>query len=630
MRPVTARLARLLPIVGIAAACGEPPARVRLVPVAGDGCGRPAGATGLKITAYAAGGEVARAVGLDGAVDIADFPADTEQLGVEVVVGGGVVGAAGKTAPLRFLELADGAEIPIFMAPPDGFCPVGELGAARVAPLVAPAGDGVLVVGGFDRDGHALATAERFDPATGAFTAVAVPEVLGERGFAGAALTPLPDGRVVLSGGPQPVITIYDPATGAFGESVLVEARAFHVAIALDATHVLVAGGCTEVVAGACAGVARKSSKIYDVDALGGGEVGPALRAGRVGAAVFDVGVQADGRRRFVAAGGAAAPDALDPSGADRFALDADTTELTGSRAQAAPLDGGGVLTAFAPDGEVADGAAAVFAPEAAAARAVARAGSGRRAAGRARGRPRARRGRRGGRRGRALRSDARRVAAVRPRGQRAGRARRGRRAAARRRRGARGRRARRRLGRRERARVGVPAVAGRRDDRRAHGDPERRGARQRAHARGSVDGRARRRLGARRARRRARARAGGRAAHDRRRDPRGRARAARRRRADRAAARPRRGDRRRASRRSAGAPGPARAAGAPCTGGLVDAFDPAAPVTVELAIADGTARVSRDGAAVLTCAVAGPGRGAWGVAALGGEVAVASVAVAR
>jgi hypothetical protein len=51
--------------------------------------------------------------------------------------GGGVVAAVGKSAPLDFRALPDGASIPVFMAPLEDFCPAADMRAARVAPLVA-------------------------------------------------------------------------------------------------------------------------------------------------------------------------------------------------------------------------------------------------------------------------------------------------------------------------------------------------------------------------------------------------------------------------------------------------------------------------------------------------------------
>jgi hypothetical protein len=364
MWTVIARCALLA--LALVAGCGDPPARVTLAPISGT-CGKPAGATGLTVTAYAAGGEVSRAVGFDESVAIGDFPDDTEQLGVEVIIGGGAAGSIGKTSPLAFADLADGATIPIFMTPPGGFCPTpGGMSEPRVAPLVARAGEGVLIVGGVDGLGVPLTTAEYYDPHAAAFTPIDVPAVLGQSGFVGAALTTLPDGRVVVTGGPQPAITIYDPETRSFGASVLFEpTRAFHTAIAIDDTQVLVAGGCSAVTAGACGGVPRKSSTMFDTKMLGTSAIGTNLRIGRIGATIFDIGIQADGERAFVIAGGLP-PPVGDATGADRFAATADdAVEVTGTHAQAAMLDGGAILSAFAVDGAAPEGAASILPPAA-------------------------------------------------------------------------------------------------------------------------------------------------------------------------------------------------------------------------------------------------------------------------
>jgi hypothetical protein len=381
MRVMTSRAAGLRGIaacacacaIACAGACSDPAARVALVNT-GGGCGRPAGATELRIIAYAASGEVVRTLDPAGdTVDIGDFPGDTEQLGVEVVIGGGEVGAVGKSAPLDFLALPDGAQIPVFMAPVEDFCPAAEMLEPRAAPLVARTSTGVLVVGGTDRSGAPLGTAERYDPAANRFVPVTVPGVLGQAGFVGAALAAMPDGRVVVSGGRQSVIAVYDPDADAFGETkLIIEGRAFHGAIAIDDTHLLTTAGCAEA-AGAC-GAPRLDSHVYDVDEPGGDNApGPMLAAGRVGATLFDTGLQRDGRRELVAAGGAAAAGAADGTAADRLALDEPAgTAIAGTFAQPAALDGGGVLTAFGSDGAAAaSGAASVIAPAAAAARAV-------------------------------------------------------------------------------------------------------------------------------------------------------------------------------------------------------------------------------------------------------------------
>ncbi len=355
--------------------CGDDPARVALAPVTHP-CGQPMGANAVRITAYATSGERTRAVGVDESIEIADFPIDTEQIGVEVVIGGGVIGAIGKTAPLAFGDLASGTEIPLFMAPSNGLCPtVSPMADARIAPLLARAGDGVLVIGGHDGAGRYLSTAELYDPATATFSPIDVPEILGENGFAGTALATLADGRVVVSGGPQQVITIFDPATRRFGESVLIESRAFHTAIAIGDDEVLLAGGCRDVANGMCSGIVRNSSRRYDVRDLGmASALGPILHVGRLGATIFDIGVQVDGERAFVIAGGITGFDP-DPLGADRISLgESDATTILGAHARAAALDGGAVLTAYASAGAPVDGSASVIVPGIDTARAIERA----------------------------------------------------------------------------------------------------------------------------------------------------------------------------------------------------------------------------------------------------------------
>jgi hypothetical protein len=370
---VIARLVLYACMLAACGGCGEDPARVRLVPVRPvetGSCGneRPRPSE-LVVIAYAPSGEELRPIPVDEAIPIGDFPEDTEQIGVEARLAGSTI-AVGKTAPIVFRDLPDGTTLPIFMAPPDGFCPVGDMRSARRAPLVARAGDGVLIVGGLDGDGNPLKTAERYDPATGTFVDVVVPALLGQNGFVGATLTSLPDGRVVIAGGPQAVASIYNPATHAFGESVLIESRAFHAALATDGNELLLLGGCSAIEMGGCAatGVFRLGSKLYeasDVDTVR--ELAPSttLRAGRIGAKVFDIGPQLDGKRSFVIAGGLP-PRSGPPDAADVFAVGAsDAVAISGSFFAAAALDGGAVLTAFAPDGDPANGTAAVFPPSA-------------------------------------------------------------------------------------------------------------------------------------------------------------------------------------------------------------------------------------------------------------------------
>ena len=317
--------------------------------------------TALRVIAYTPGGEIRRSVPPS---DIDAFPADTEQLGVEVVGDSGALVAIGKTAPLAFADLEDGTAIPIVMAPPDGFCPVGPMTEPRRAPLVARAGTGVLVVGGTGSAGEPLASAEYYDPTTATFTAVEVPSLLvdPENGLAGAVLAELPDGRVALTGTANHALAYFSAEDRRFTSPDLFDHRAFHGAFAVDGEHLLVIGGCADVVGATCSGPTLRTGFVYDLGDLAQRERAPQLgdAAERYGARVLDLGVQRDGVRRFVLAGGFGEPGA-----ADRFALTDTTTEaIAGMHAQHALMDGGSVLTALDPDGMPQTGAAAVLVPD--------------------------------------------------------------------------------------------------------------------------------------------------------------------------------------------------------------------------------------------------------------------------
>ncbi|MGE3762347.1 MAG: kelch repeat-containing protein [Kofleriaceae bacterium] len=342
-------------------------------------CGRPASARNVRITAYAPSQEKRVSVAPAEGIDIADFPSDTEQLSIEVEVGGGAVGAAGKTAPFDFLALETGAQLPIFLAPPSGFCPtVGAMNIPRIAPAVARAGAGVLVVGGHDENDVWTASAEYYDPMTSTFELVDVPDLFEDpenlAGFAGISLATLPDGRVAMSGGAFQQIAVFDPATRAFVSSGGIEGRAYHTSIALDDDRVLLAGGCPALQGTTCPDAEpRRSSKIYSLANTLEPEIGPNLRVSRLGATVFDIGMQRDGQRGFVIAGGQP-PILAEPTSADTILVGAasDGFEVGNVHAQAAALDGGGVLTAFALDGAATpSGIASVIVPGQAMARPI-------------------------------------------------------------------------------------------------------------------------------------------------------------------------------------------------------------------------------------------------------------------
>jgi len=356
-------------VVAIAAGCGDPAAHVQVVAL-GGACARPAEGNLVKVTAFSPSGDHSQSLSLDQTLAIGDFPADTEQIAIEVVVAGGAIGAAGKSPPLAYGALPDGAKIPIAMAPPGGYCELTGMQAARAQPLVATAGNGALVVGGVGEAGP-LSTAEYYDAATQQFTGVDVPQALvDDQGFTGAALATLPDGRVVLAAGPQRAFVVFDPKRRAFvTDPTLIQSWAFPAAIAIGPDEVLLAGGCSGVAALACSGVPRLQTLRYALDRLSSPDFSAVLASGpRVGARLFDIGIQRDGRRGYVLAGGSGAPGR-----ADRFALDdANAQSIAAGHAQAAALDGGAVLTAFGDDAATADGAASVIAPGVAAARPVA------------------------------------------------------------------------------------------------------------------------------------------------------------------------------------------------------------------------------------------------------------------
>lgn len=327
-------------LIVLLAACGDPAARVQLAPV--SPCGQVTNETALRVVGYTAGGELRRSVPPD---QIDAFPADTEQLGVEVIGASGRIVAAGKTGPLVFDTLEHGTQIPIVMAPLDGVCPVGPLTEPRQSPLVARAGDLVLVVGGTGPGGEQLASAEIYDPATTTFSPVSIPASLmdPDNGLAGAVLTEMPDGRVALTGTANHALTMFDPLTRAFSTPSLFDHRAFHGAFAVGGNQLLVIGGCADVVGGACSGPSLRTGFIYDVTDLTTRERGPTLEptAVRHGARVFDLGVQRDFVRRFVLAGGFG-----DATTGDRFVLREMMAEtLYDLHAEPALLDGGALLT---------------------------------------------------------------------------------------------------------------------------------------------------------------------------------------------------------------------------------------------------------------------------------------------
>jgi hypothetical protein len=109
----------------------------------------------------------------------------------------------------------------------------------------------VLLVGGADETGQPLATAELYDPTTDGFVATGTMSVARQIETA----TRLPDGRVLVAGGTSngsftaalASAEIYDPTTGAFSPTgnAMSDPRLQHTATLLDDGRVLIAGGGT-------------------------------------------------------------------------------------------------------------------------------------------------------------------------------------------------------------------------------------------------------------------------------------------------------------------------------------------------------------------------------------------------
>jgi hypothetical protein len=148
----------------------------------------------------------------------------------------------------------DGTEQPLASAevfnPATGaFTPVADMSVARVRAAAAPLPDGRVLVAGGNDGSTRLASAEVFSPTNGTFTPV------GDLGTdrARAAAAPLPDGRVLVVGGtrdaPLQTAEVFNPATNAFssaGLGSLGTARRAPAAATLPDGRVLVVGGSND------------------------------------------------------------------------------------------------------------------------------------------------------------------------------------------------------------------------------------------------------------------------------------------------------------------------------------------------------------------------------------------------
>jgi hypothetical protein len=142
------------------------------------------------------------------------------------------------------------AEAELYDPTTGSFSPtLGSLATARQWHTASLLKDGtVLVAGGMDNNtGHAVATAELYDPTTQLFTATK-----GSMGTARAfqTATVLKDGTVLVTGGDPPgavvlaTAELYDPASQTFTPTgSMGTARSSHTATLLNDGRVLVTGG---------------------------------------------------------------------------------------------------------------------------------------------------------------------------------------------------------------------------------------------------------------------------------------------------------------------------------------------------------------------------------------------------
>jgi N-acetylneuraminic acid mutarotase len=156
----------------------------------------------------------------------------------QVVVIGGMFGDGVPRGEVEVWDLDGGP----------GFVEAAPLGTPRVRHTATVLADGsVLVVGGVGPAGDdVLASAELFDPSTGAWRPAAPMDVPRYDHTA----TRLPDGRVLVAGGRAPAgglvdsVAIYDPPLDSWSEEMpLADGRGGHAAALIGDRGVLVVGG---------------------------------------------------------------------------------------------------------------------------------------------------------------------------------------------------------------------------------------------------------------------------------------------------------------------------------------------------------------------------------------------------
>jgi len=163
--------------------------------------------------------------------------------GKVLIVGGGDQGVGGTaSATAELYDPSTGA-----------FTPTGSMAVARFRHTATLLNNGkVLIVGGVPADlSIPTSTAELYDPGTGSFTLTGSMSTAREEHTA----TLLTNGKTLITGGDSPVMgssdlqltataEVYDPSTGLFSPTgSMTEARNLHTATALMDGTVLIAGG---------------------------------------------------------------------------------------------------------------------------------------------------------------------------------------------------------------------------------------------------------------------------------------------------------------------------------------------------------------------------------------------------
>lgn len=168
--------------------------------------------------------------------------------------------------PVEFL-LSTGTNSAELYDPATGkFAPTGSMFAARSGHTATRLPDGkVLIAGGYDAKGYSLNAAEIYDPATGAFVAAA--NMMTSRSLHTATL--LQSGKVLIAGGVNDqsggavslaTAELYDPASGAFTSTgSMTAARWWHKTTLMANGQVLIVPGSD--------GADYQSAELYDPSA---------------------------------------------------------------------------------------------------------------------------------------------------------------------------------------------------------------------------------------------------------------------------------------------------------------------------------------------------------------------------